>query len=135
MPVRMFVHSSMRFDAISIGSLVVLPRAVCYSGAVRLAGGPNRAEGRVEVCSNNTWGTVCDVGWDENDAAPACSSAEFYWGQYNLPSKALKGCGSTYGLSLELNNRSRSKNAIKFQLLFPKFSPKGPIPFNTCVIF
>ena len=102
MPGRMFVHSAMRFDAISIGSLVVLSLAVCYSGAVRLAGGPNRAEGRVEVCSNNTWGTVCDVGWDENDAVPACRSAGFYWGQYNLPSKALKGCGSTYGLSLDM---------------------------------
>ena len=57
------------------------PHTVCYPGSVRLAGGQNRSAGRVEVCSNNTWGTICDEGWDARDARPACSSAEFYWGE------------------------------------------------------
>ncbi|KAF3980673.1 MAG: scavenger receptor cysteine-rich domain-containing protein [Methylococcales symbiont of Iophon sp. n. MRB-2018] len=30
-------------------------------------------EGRLELCINNAWGTVCDSLFDENDAAVACS--------------------------------------------------------------
>ena len=53
---------------------------VCYTGSARLVGGENSAVGRVEVCNDNTWGTVCDLGWDDQDADAACMSAGFYWG-------------------------------------------------------
>uniref|UniRef100_K1PUY0 Deleted in malignant brain tumors 1 protein n=1 Tax=Magallana gigas TaxID=29159 RepID=K1PUY0_MAGGI len=39
---------------------------------VRLSGGYNNEEGRVEVFMNNVWGTICDAGWDSVDSRIVC---------------------------------------------------------------
>ena len=43
-----------------------------------MAGGRERTEGRVEVCSNGVWGTVCDGGrWDSLDATVVCRQLRY----------------------------------------------------------
>ena len=44
----------------------------CTSGEVKLVGGQIASEGRLEVCVDGFWGTVCDEGWDEEDALVVC---------------------------------------------------------------
>ena len=46
--------------------------AGCTHGTVRLIGGTSSSEGRVEVCVNGLWGTVCSDGWTAVDANVAC---------------------------------------------------------------
>ncbi|KAM5255252.1 LOW QUALITY PROTEIN: neurotrypsin [Ctenodactylus gundi] len=54
----------------------------CYPGSeghrlslgfpIRLMDGENKKEGRVEVFINGQWGTICDDGWTDKDAAVIC---------------------------------------------------------------
>ena len=44
----------------------------CVPGDARLAGGLEANEGRVEVCIDGFWGTVCEEGWDDEDAIVIC---------------------------------------------------------------
>ena len=43
----------------------------CEGRAIRLAEGSDIA-GRVEVCYGGVWGTICDDGWDDDDARVVC---------------------------------------------------------------
>ena len=44
----------------------------CNNGDLRLAGSSVPTQGRVELCWNETWGTICDELWSTNDANVAC---------------------------------------------------------------
>ena len=62
-------HNCVHFEdaGVSCGS------ASCNNSDVRLVNGFTDYEGRVEVCLNGVWGTVCDDFWSTNDAVVVCN--------------------------------------------------------------
>ncbi len=47
------------------------------SGAILLKGGSSPKEGRVEICMDSEWGTICDNDWDTPDAQVVCRQLGF----------------------------------------------------------
>ena len=70
-------------------------------GAIRLVGGTLPNEGRLEVCMNTRWGTVCDDAWGTVDASVACRQLG-----YSAHSKHL------------LLTRARTQTAVIVQAYF-----------------
>ena len=53
--------------------ILMCPKAInvttCLEGYVRLVNGQNQFEGRVEICQNGVWGTLCNDNWSTDDTA------------------------------------------------------------------
>ena len=62
---------------INTSELLHIGPNMCEHGMVRLTSRKTEREGRVEMCYNGVWGTVCANGWDEEDANVVCSQLGF----------------------------------------------------------
>ena len=51
--------------------------SACTNNDVRLTGGENEYQGRVEVCINRVWGSVCDSGWADTGAYAVCRQLQY----------------------------------------------------------
>ena len=51
---------------------MVIPGQECNETDVRLVDGQRPGTGRVEICLNGVWGSVCDDGWDNLGANVVC---------------------------------------------------------------
>lgn len=49
----------------------------CSNSDVRLQDGSNEREGRIEICMNGQWGTICNNLWDDQDATVVCRQLGF----------------------------------------------------------
>ena len=45
---------------------------MCSDNEVMLVGGKTHTEGRLEVCVNGQWSTVCNQQWNASNAAVVC---------------------------------------------------------------
>ena len=62
----------------------------CTSGALRLVGGQNKYEGRVEVCVLGSWGTVSDDLWWMIDGNVACKQLGFAYAGTFIDNQFIK---------------------------------------------
>ena len=68
-------YSSPVVSVICQGNITSQPE--CSSGDLRLVGGERESEGRVEICVEGFWGTVCDSGWSQREALVVCKQSGF----------------------------------------------------------
>ena len=67
-----FIYPSVPVYAEQLYVCMLLIVDTCTTGDLRLVDGDSEMEGRVEVCNDRRWGTVCDSQWTINHTAVVC---------------------------------------------------------------
>ncbi|XP_064405891.1 uncharacterized protein LOC135350948 isoform X5 [Halichondria panicea] len=99
--------------------------SVCSYGNIRLVDGSNQYEGRVEVCINDQWGTVCDDSWGTADATLVCKQLGYAYTSTGIPySNALFGSGTGPIYLDDVHCFSSSNQLLE--------CPSSPILTNNC---
>ena len=55
-----------------VNDIIAIIIGLCTEGSVRITGTNSDRYGTVEVCTNGTWGTICNDFWDDIDAKVTC---------------------------------------------------------------
>lgn len=91
----------------------------CIEGDIRLSGGNTTLEGRVEICKDSSWGTVCDNGWSKVDAIVVCRQLNF------------SVAGMQYSIQICIRNFSTTHHAATVATSLASFGEgTGPIALN-----
>ena len=94
---------------------------LAINAVIRLSGNTfvRPSEGRVEVFYNGEWGTVCDVGWDLNDARVVCQQLGYpdaIQAIFNQSAFFGQGSGSVLMTNISCNGTERHLFDCAFEI-------------------
>ena len=92
------------------------PGPQCNETDIRLVDGLTLHDGRVEICLNGVWGSVCDDGWDDRDAEVVCRQLGYDGSQFHLLGSIL---GENLYYSISFYSTATSSGFIKQTTILP----------------